>query len=466
MNKITIPEQINTQYRGYALYVIQSRGIPNFYDCITPVQRLILENAPTSMAKTVGLIGAVFSTGLYHHGDHSLSSAIAKLARPFGCSDQILLGDGFFGSPVKPAPAAPRYTMIKIAPRYKKIIEDHSDLNVLNEEGNKDWLHVTHPIGLSTHIVGIAVGYRSNILPRKPEDVEAYLSGDTTKKLKPYFKDFKGRISKVEGLNSTWLIEGVIEIDPIKKSIKIGDISPLQRYDSFMDRLNLLLANSMLDYKVNNRSTEKIEIEVVLRATTEAFEVVSKAIEKLTKQAVTEGIVIVKDGNVIEYETIHDYLDEFRVHKESVLLKRILKDEVYLHEDIEFLKAKLAFLKFMSEKKRSADEISLFLKGYKPKIAKKLEGISLTKLNTDEIKEIEKKIKELSQKAIDIKKEIKTQNDLYLFLRKEWNKNNKGRKMADISSPQTSPILDGIEIWTPEDEQELEINEENNEEDF
>jgi hypothetical protein len=120
----------------------------------------------------------------------------------------------------------------------------------------------------------------------------------------------------------------------------------------------------------------------------------------------------------------------------------------------------------MSEKKRSADEISLFLKGYKPKIAKKLEGISLTKLNTDEIKEIEKKIKELSQKAIDIKKEIKTQNDLYLFLRKEWNKNNKGRKMADISSPQTSPILDGIEIWTPEDEQELEINEENNEEDF
>lgn len=69
MNKITIPEQINTQYRGYALYVIQSRGIPNFYDCITPVQRLILENAPTSMSKTVGLIGAVFSTGLYHHGD-------------------------------------------------------------------------------------------------------------------------------------------------------------------------------------------------------------------------------------------------------------------------------------------------------------------------------------------------------------------------------------------------------------
>jgi DNA gyrase/topoisomerase IV subunit A len=69
MNKILISEQINTQYREYALYVIQSRGIPNFYDCITPVQRLVLENSPSSMSKTVGLIGAVFSTGLYHHGD-------------------------------------------------------------------------------------------------------------------------------------------------------------------------------------------------------------------------------------------------------------------------------------------------------------------------------------------------------------------------------------------------------------
>jgi FtsZ-binding cell division protein ZapB len=336
---------------------------------------------------------------------------------------------------------------------------------VLNEEGNKNWLHVTYPIGLSTHIVGIAVGYRSNILPRRPEDIEAYLAGDTTKKLKPYFKDFKGKISKVEGLASTWLIEGVIEIDPAKKTIKIGDLSPLQRYDSFMDKLNLLLANSMLDYKINNKSTEKIEIEVVLKATAEAFEVVSKSIEKMTKQAVTEGIVIVKDGNVIEYETIQDYLDEFRVHKEYVLLKRIHKDEIYLHDDIEFLKAKLAFLKYMSEKKRTSEEVTLFLKGYKPKISKRLETISLTRLNTDEIKEIEKKIKELSQRAIDIKKEIKAQNDLYLSLKKAWNKKSGGRKMAGISSSATVPVLDGIEMWNPEEEEELQ-NEEENEENF
>ena len=87
MNKyLNITDQINTQYRTYALYVLQSRGIPNFYDALTPVQRLILENSPNKFNKTIGLGGEVIKTGLYHHGDSSLAGAISKLARPFGCA--------------------------------------------------------------------------------------------------------------------------------------------------------------------------------------------------------------------------------------------------------------------------------------------------------------------------------------------------------------------------------------------
>ena len=144
---ISISEQIDTDYRKYAIYVIQSRGIPNFYDCLTPVQRLVLQNSPTNFKKTVGVIGEVFSTGLYHHGDSSMAQAISKLARPFACSEQILLGDGFFGSPVNPAPSAPRYTQVKISGKYKDIIEKYKDLNVPNEEGGYDWIHVDYPIG-------------------------------------------------------------------------------------------------------------------------------------------------------------------------------------------------------------------------------------------------------------------------------------------------------------------------------
>lgn len=66
---LDIRDQINTYFRTYALYVIESRGIPNFYDGITPVQRQILLNAPDKFEKTIGLVGSVMKTGLYHHGD-------------------------------------------------------------------------------------------------------------------------------------------------------------------------------------------------------------------------------------------------------------------------------------------------------------------------------------------------------------------------------------------------------------
>jgi orotidine-5'-phosphate decarboxylase len=75
---ISITDQINQKYREYALYVLQSRGIPNFYDSLTPVQRIILQNSPSQFNKTIGLVGEVIRTGLYHHGDSSLAGAISK----------------------------------------------------------------------------------------------------------------------------------------------------------------------------------------------------------------------------------------------------------------------------------------------------------------------------------------------------------------------------------------------------
>ena len=145
-NTLSITDQINQKYRDYALYVLQSRGIPNFYDSLTPVQRIIIENSPNSFNKTIGLVGEVIRTGLYHHGDSSLAGAISKLARPFGCSFEILEGDGFFGSPVNPNPSAPRYTAVKINRNVKDIVEKHKDLNEKNEEGGHDWLHLEVPV--------------------------------------------------------------------------------------------------------------------------------------------------------------------------------------------------------------------------------------------------------------------------------------------------------------------------------
>jgi len=451
---ITISEQIDVQFRNYALYVIQSRGIPNFYDSLTPVQRLILEYSPTTLKKTIGVIGEVFSTGLYHHGDMSMSKAISKLAKPFGCSDQILIGDGFFGSPVNPSPAAPRYTQIKISPKYRSIIEKYSDLNEKNEEGGHDWLHVDYPIGLSTHVVGIAVGYSSVILPRKPEEVVAYLDGNKSKKLKPYFRGFNGKITKLDSLKSSWLIEGEVEVDVPSRTFKINSISPLQRYETFFSRINNVLNRSGLNYKLENFSTDEVKMVIKLRCLEGEFKDLSVLLAKETKQIVTENLIFVKDGSVLEYDSIENYLEDFIVHRERTFLKRFEKDLVYLEDDLSYLEAKLIFLKFMQEKKREIKEIQDFIKGFPSKISRRLESISLIKLNKEEIISTELEIK---QRKIDIKdknKEIKEQS----VKLKEAEKNNSlSKKMIKKSTSLlennavNNDYHDGIKIFNPED---------------
>lgn len=463
---ITIPEQIDQDYRKYALYVIQSRGIPNFYDCLTPVQRLILQKSPTSFNKTIGVVGEVFRTQLYHHGDSSLSSAISKLARPFACGDLIMEGDGFFGTPVNPTPSAPRYTSVRISTRYKSIIDEHKDLNAENEEGGYDWLHVTYPIGLSTHIVGIAVGYRSNILPRKYEDIVAYLNGDTSRKIKPHFKGFKGKISRVDGIRSAWLIEGQFSSDLKTKTINVLSLSPLIRYPSFLDRINRILEISCVDYKMDNRSKEEVEFSLKFRCSDDQFKEISDRIKKETQQIVTENIVLVKDGTVLEYSSVEEYLDQFRVHKEEVLLKRLVRDSFYNDRELEFLEAKLKFLIFMSQKKRSNQEILEFLNPFPGWIKNRLESIPLIKLSSNEIEITKQKIEEAKQKAKDIKKSIKEQEIVLKKIVKEWNKISKNTvKQSSLILNPVGETFNGIQVWNPEDHLEGEtINSEEPEE--
>lgn len=464
---ITISDQINTDYRKYALYVIQSRGIPNFYDALTPVQRLILQNSPSVFKKTVGVIGEVFSTGLYHHGDSSMAQAISKLARPFSCSDQILLGDGFFGTPVNPVPSAPRYTQVKISPKYKDIIEKYKDLNIPNEEGGFDWIHVDYPVGISTHIVGIAVGYKSNILPRKPEEIVAYLEGNKTKKLKPYFRGFKGKITKMDSLRSAWLIEGDVEMDVATRTFKINSISPLQRYESFFIRLNSLLERSGVNYKMDNFSTEEVKISIKFRCTDQEFKDICFLVAKETKQIVTENIVFVRDGSVLEYECIEDYFEDFVVHRELTILKRFEKDLFYLQNDLEFLEAKLKFLTFMSDKKRSSDEVNEFLSNYKREIARRLESIPLTKLTKEEIIKTSEEIKSIKESIKNKIQEIKDQKSKFKVAEKyHASLGRKNSKTTSLLGDVREEFHNGIRIFDPEEieeetEETTELNTEN-----
>ena len=461
MESISITQQINTQYREYALYVLQSRGIPNFYDFLTPVQRLILENAPSRFNKTIGLVGEVIKTGHYHHGDSSLSGAISKLARPFGCSFSILDGDGFFGSPVNPSPSAPRYTSVKINQKIKEAIDKHKDLNEPNSEGYFDFIHVEMPVGLLTHMIGIAVGYRTNILPRKLEDIQEYLQGQP-KVLKPYFKDFSGKVTKYGGEENVWLIESGLETNQSKKSIRIFDLPPAIRYDSFMIKLEKKLETLGFDYRIENRSQSKCDLTVSFKGINESqFISASESITKLAKIIIKEDIVLIKDGGVVEYPSIKDYLNHFRIHLEEVKLKRLKKDSVDMSDELEFLEAKLKFLNFMIQKKRNNSEISDFLKGYSSKISNRLQRIEAIKLSSETIEETKNQILILKKQISENKKLIKQQSDIFEKLRKEYSKVSKSFSRVSLFEPKQ---IDGIEVFQPEEEEIIEEQKEDSDE--
>jgi len=451
LSNLSISDQINFKYREYALYVLQSRGIPNFYDSLTPVQRIILENSPGSFNKTIGLVGEVIRTGLYHHGDSSLSGAISKLARPFGCSFQILEGDGFFGSPVNPSPSAPRYTSVKINKGVKEIIQKHSDLNESNEEGGHDWLHVEIPIGLLTHIIGIAVGYRTNILPRKLEDIVEYLEGKN-KILKPHFKDFSGKIYKYENTENVWLFESGFESNSVKRTLRIFDLPPVMRYDSFMDKLVNKLEGLGLEYKLNNNSQSKCDVTLWFhKLQSKEFEALVPTIKKLTQILVKEDIVFIKDGSVAQFDSVKEYLDSFKIHLETVRLKRLRKDLENFKYDLEFLEAKLKFLIFMSQKKRTNKEIEEFLQQFSPKISSRLAAIQIIKLSSDHIVETEKEIARIKKLILETKKSIKAQEAI---VKKIGDFKIKRPKVLFSGSESSLPVSNGIEIYEIAEETE------------
>jgi DNA gyrase/topoisomerase IV subunit A len=382
----------------------------------------------------------------------SLSGAISKLARPFGCSYQVLEGDGFFGSPVNPSPSAARYTSVRINSVIKNIVNRHQDLNEKNEEGGHSWLHVEVPVGLLTHVIGIAVGYRSNILPRRLEDVIEYLEGKN-KILKPYFRDFTGKIYKFENQENAWLIESGFESNASKRTIRIFDLPPVMRYDSFMEKLINKLSSYGYEFKLNNNSQSKCDVTIWFsKIQPKEFQSVVVLIKKLTQIIVREDVVLIKDGGVAQFNSVKEYLDAFKIHLETVKLRRIKKDFDNLENDLEFLEAKLKFLIFMSQKKRTNDEITNFLSQFVSWISNKLSHLQIVKLSSDHIAETEAEIKKIKQAIKKTLVLIKKQESVVKSLGSIKIKGKSTSLMPVGSEP--LKINTDIEIFSPEEIEE------------
>jgi len=455
--RLPISKLIDTQFRDYALYVLSHRGIPSFYDALTPVQRFILMNSPSSFTKTLSIVGKSFEDG-YHHGDLPLSKAISKLARPFGSALQILEGYGFFGSEVSPEPAAARYTSIKIAPKTSEILKKYRYLFTKEKDGPYDPFWMDYPLGLTTPIVGIAVGYKTTVLPRRLEHIKEYFDGKR-QTIKPYFQNFSGKVQRYKELDKSWLISS--EINIVDRRIEVRELPPVMKYASVLKKLDWLFHKFERKVKVINNSNIKVHIDIVYSGRDEKeWKEIQNYVQKVFSVIVTETPVFIKDGQILVYNKIEEYLDDYKWQ----LLRLDAKNKEYQRDwasfELEFNQAKKLFITFILQKRRAVREVNNFLKVYNDKIKSRLESMTDKKFTSDELTATSEKIKELIKDLRAKEKELKKAQKLFESTLDPTLKRGVSSKKTTVNLFDTEDLeeVDGITIWNGEDPFEKEQN--------
>lgn len=413
---VYVEDYINTNYREFSFYVLTDRGIPSVYDGLSNVQRLILLNAPSSLVSTGTLIGNCFASG-YHHGDASLAGAISKLTRSYDNAYSLLSGYGFFGNSIKGASAF-RYTKSAIGKETKADIAKYAGLNNMGS----DYLRLDYPMGLVTTINGIGVGYSSIVLPRKKEEILAYLAGKQAN-LMPHFIGFKGKIEKQSDIS--YIISSDIQVS--KDTIRIIDLPPTARYETLMDKLGeYFMQNDLGKIVATNNCKSHVDVNIRTKGlTTKQKEDLLYRIGVFTRVTVKEQYIFVDGEDIVMYDSITDYLDDFKSTKIRNDIELMEYDISISNYELIFLQNKLKFIDYMSKNinldyKSVNAFITNELKIPDDRMRDRMLNIQAYKINSDEY---QKTITDIS----DMKKAISVLDSNLVATRKKLNKMPKSK---------------------------------------
>ncbi|MFP4611292.1 MAG: DNA gyrase subunit A [Thiohalophilus sp.] len=180
---INIEEEMKQSYLDYAMSVIVGRALPDVRDGLKPVHRRVLYamrelgndwNKPYK--KSARVVGDVI--GKYHpHGDSAVYDTIVRMAQPFSLRYMLVDGQGNFGSVDGDAPAAMRYTEVRMAKIAHELLADIEKetvdyaLNYDETEYEPEILPARIPNLLVNGSAGIAVGMATNIPPHNLNEV-------------------------------------------------------------------------------------------------------------------------------------------------------------------------------------------------------------------------------------------------------------------------------------------------------
>src|SRR5499433_1196118 len=127
---VTIEDEMRRSYLDYAMSVIIGRALPDVRDGLKPVHRRVLwamnelgNSFNRPYKKSARVVGDVI--GKYHpHGDTAVYDTIVRMAQPFSMRYLLVDGQGNFGSVDGDAPAAMRYTEVRMSKLAHELLAD------------------------------------------------------------------------------------------------------------------------------------------------------------------------------------------------------------------------------------------------------------------------------------------------------------------------------------------------------
>ncbi|MFY7697375.1 MAG: DNA gyrase subunit A [Legionella sp.] len=180
---VSIEDELKQSYLDYAMSVIVGRALPDVRDGLKPVHRRVLFamselgndwNKPYK--KSARVVGDVI--GKYHpHGDTAVYDTIVRMAQDFSMRYMLVDGQGNFGSIDGDAPAAMRYTEVRMSKMAHALLAD-LDKETVDFSPNYDEtefapavLPARVPNLLINGSSGIAVGMATNIPPHNITEI-------------------------------------------------------------------------------------------------------------------------------------------------------------------------------------------------------------------------------------------------------------------------------------------------------
>ena len=180
---VNLEDEMRQSYLDYAMSVIVGRALPDVRDGLKPVHRRVLyamrelgNEHNKAYKKSARVVGDVI--GKYHpHGDSAVYDTIVRMAQPFSLRYLLVDGQGNFGSVDGDAPAAMRYTEVRMTRLAGELLAD-IDKETVDFVENYDGSE-SEPTVMPTRVPnllingssGIAVGMATNIPPHNLGEV-------------------------------------------------------------------------------------------------------------------------------------------------------------------------------------------------------------------------------------------------------------------------------------------------------